>query len=78
MRQAQSNLWWYWAFLLVMAIINMAVLFYGGYWLVQLMKAVIRALDRWNPPVQKRAESSPAKVQSPSILTDELKYAPKL
>jgi hypothetical protein len=51
---------------------------YVIYWYVQLMKAMIRALDRWNPkqPIRHQEALPNLRDVSPTV-TDATKYGPK-
>ena len=77
MRQAEHTYWAFFGVSVFLAVFGVAALCYVGYWSVQLIKAAIRALDRWNAPAMKRTQSALVAPQAPSDLVDELKYAPK-
>lgn len=49
-----------------------------SYWFIQLMKAAIRALDRWNPvPTSRTKEPGPSLREVSPALAEMQKYGPK-
>jgi hypothetical protein len=63
----------------LVGIVTMGVFIALGFWSIQLIKAGIRALDRWNlPNLQRQRDLGPSPREVSPVLAEAQKYGPKI